>query len=148
MKLSFNVLKYNQFSEEPLEVDEMSFWRYYLEILQIKSGSFLSETETNVMAYVLAGVPNKSYFSSPTSKEMMEALDLSTHYLHKIKYDLQKKGVIIPTEIRGDYILSPRLADYQKEIKKYFQDETEIEYKFKFKKINLDDKSNNQTSEN
>lgn len=143
-RISFNILKYNQFSKDPLEVDELSFWKYYLEILQIKAGNFLKDKELDVLAYILAGVPGKSYFKKPNSDELMEAFDLSVPYLHKIKYELKDKGIIIPTEVRGDFILNPRLADYQKEIKKYFEDDTEIEYLFKFKKRNYDDENSKE----
>lgn len=143
-KISFNILKYNQFSKDPLEIDELSFWKYYLEILQVKAGNFLKDKELDVLAYILAGVPNKSYFKKPNSDELMEAFDLSVPYLHKIKYELKEKGVIVPTEIRGDFILNPRLADYQKEIKKYLQDGNEIEYLFKFKKRKEDNDKNSK----
>jgi len=145
MKISFNVLKYNQFSKEPLEVDELSFWRYYLEILQVKGGNFLNNKELEVVAYVLAGDPGKSYFVKPYSEEIMETFDLSVPYYRKIKYELRDKGIIVATKKRGHFVLNPRLADYQKEIKRYLEEGIEIEYLFKFKKGK--DDSNESTKE-
>lgn len=131
--LSFNVMKYNQFSDEPLSVNEYDFWKYYLEILEIMAGKFLSELELNILAYVLAGIPGRSYFKKPSSTELMEKFDIKLNNFHRIKYNLEEKGIIIPTEIRGDYILNPRLYKYQQEIKKYLREGKTIEYKFKFK---------------
>lgn len=133
-KISFNLLQYNQFSNEPVEVDEITFWKYYLSLLQVKAGNFLTDKEVEVVAYILAGVPNKSYLKAPTSKELMKDLKLSVNYLHQIKYSLQKKGILVTTDVKADYLLSPPLIEYQKKIKKYFNNNTEIEYNFKFKK--------------
>jgi hypothetical protein len=136
-KLSFNILKYNQTSNEPLEVDEFSFWKYYLEILQIKSGRFLTPGELNVIAFIFAGTPNKSYFKAPSNQELMEVLNLAPNNFHRIKYSLEEKGVIVPTEIWGDYVLNPRLVEYQKAIKEKLNEGVQIEYimNFKLKKM-------------
>ena len=97
------------------------------------AGKFLSELELNILAYVLAGIPGRSYFKKPSSTELMEKFDIKLNNFHRIKYNLEEKGIIIPTEIRGDYILNPRLYKYQQEIKKYLREGKTIEYKFKFK---------------
>lgn len=131
--LSFNVMKYDQFSKEPLMVDEFSFWRYYLEILEVQAGSHLSESELDVLAYVLAGTPGKSYFKKPVSTEIEEKFGLKFNNFHRIKYDLANKGYITPTEIRGDYILNPRLDKYQRFVKEALRKGLSVEYKFKFK---------------
>lgn len=131
--LSFNVMKYNQFSDEPLFVTELDFWTFYLDILEVRAGSFLSDLEKKVLAYVLSGTPGKSYFKKPNSNELMEAFDIKANNFHRIKYDLEAKGIIVPTEIRGDYILNKRLYKYQQDMKKFLKEGKTIEYKFKFK---------------
>lgn len=141
--LSFNVMKYNQFSDEPLNVSEIDFWTYYLDILEVRAGSFLSDIEKKVMAYVLAGVPGKSYFKKPASTELMEVFDIKVNNFHRIKYSLEEKGIIIPTEIRGDYILSKKFDGYQKGMKKFLKEGKTIEYKFKFKLDERRDKESN-----
>lgn len=132
-KLSFNILKYNQSSDEPLLVTEFDFWKYYLEILQIKAGSFLSDQECNMLAFVLSKEVNHSYFKAPKSNEIMEAFDLKVANFHRIKFSLKEKGLIVPTDIGGDYLLHPRMVEYQKTIKNKLREGISIEYFMKFK---------------
>lgn len=131
--LSISMLKHNPLSDEPLEVNEYTFFKYYLELLQVKADKFLSDAEIDVLAYVLAGDPSKSYFKRPVSKELEEFLGLTSNHLHQIKDKLYKKNVIQKTEIRGDYVLYKRLAQFQKQMKDAIAENKSIEFKFKFK---------------
>ena len=132
--LSLNLLKYNPLNDEPLEVSEFTFWKYYLELLQVKAGSFLVDNEVTLLAHVFSGDVNKSYFKSPLSQDIMEKMGISTVYFHKLKKSLVDKGVIYSTDIRGDFLLNKRLVQFQKDMKAHFEAGYDIEFKFKFRK--------------
>lgn len=131
--LNYNMLKHDPLSKDPLEVDEYTFFKYYLELLQVKAGKFLSSNELDVLAYVLAGETGKSYFKRPTSKEIEEFFEINTNHFHQIKYNLEQLGIIKKTEIRGDYILHKRFAEFQKDMKERFQNNSSISFDFKLK---------------
>jgi hypothetical protein len=132
LKLNILTAKVGRFADEPVKVPEIVFWEYYLRLLDVRpTGHELSEKELQIMAYILAGDPDKSYFRGQEGKELKRDLRIQGPDLSKMKRILVYKGFIEETgEIRGDALPVRPIRKFQKYVKAAVKQNTLIPINF------------------
>lgn len=121
---------------------EYEFWRLYLELLDIKAKA-LTARNKDVMAFILAGDPYKSYFRGDAGKDLNEHFNFSRVSRHLHQKALMSAGYITYTledaksirDNRGDILVSPSLRAFQLYVKRQIQSDLEIEFVFPTKII-------------
>lgn len=71
------------------------FWLKFLKVWELINNTVLTETERNIMAYVLE-LDNKDPFHGIIFKKVSDHFSISIHTLYMHKASLKKKGVLTP----------------------------------------------------
>lgn len=97
---------------------ENEFWNKYLDVISSLAprDQRLTQAEVDVLSYILAGNPYKSYFKGDLSKEIKEHFDISSNSLSQYKRKLINKGWLSDAE-HGSAIIGRRLRAVQLSIK-------------------------------
>jgi len=121
-----------QAAVEPILLNEIHFWKQYIQLLNARNNSNLDWKEIEVLAHVLAGDYHKSHFKGPLAKVIKEKFRLSAPDLSRMKNKLVAKHYIEDTGVqRGDAIPTRALRNFQKLVKSQKVDEFVIVFPFK-----------------
>jgi hypothetical protein len=139
MNIKLNLLtgKAGQSAEGPIFVEEQNFWKYYLNMLSIinEPSRALDLKEIEILSYILAGNPDKSYFRGDEAKEIKELYKLTAPALSVLKSNLVLKGYIEETGVtRGDALPKGNLRKFQKYVKDRGVNQVSFVFAFKFDK--------------
>ena len=70
----------------PVKINEVDFWKQYLQMINLKWNYWMNEKEVQVFSVILSKEPGISYFSSPHNKELMDDIShLSNAELTRVK---------------------------------------------------------------
>ena len=116
-----------------INVDRRTFWKYYLSLLVIEKGDFISASEIEVLSSVLCKENNVSWFKLPNSDIIAEECQLKEANFRRVVYQLRDKGLIVPTEIRGDFVLCDILKKQKAQIEELLLKTKDINFIFPFK---------------
>lgn len=117
--MEINLFQENPFEtgRDPVNVDEFTFWLIYLNQMQVSKGKFLTDRETQVLAYVLSKDPSITYFKKPFIDEMANDLGLTENSINQYRIKLATKGLLQADDVRGEHFLSKNLSSLQKYIR-------------------------------
>lgn len=94
MVLNIMTSKTGNAAKEPYNLEtERDFWRIYLRLIYAV-GVKLNPREEDVLSFILAGVPEIDYFSSPNSKHLKQTVKISNSEVTRLKQSLKSKGLI------------------------------------------------------
>lgn len=122
---------------------EIKFWKEYMIIMNMLAPrlSKLTDTELDVMVYVLSQDPYKSQFKGTNRMRMQEFLKFNSgNYISTHKKNLVSKGWLSAEQQRGEAIVTGRLRALQIKIKEELETNRELslEFPFVFKIANND----------
>lgn len=138
-KIKFNLLNKNitRDLDNPRTISKDQFWEYYLAFWLLSNGIHLKASEKELLLFLLQHNPFKNWFLKRNLKDTQKAMGIDITY-NDLRYRLSslfKSGFLIK-EGRGDYLLHPRLRDFQKNMIKLFNNDTLVEFTFPFKVSN------------
>lgn len=119
----FNLLTGGVNKEAMNEVimSEKDFWRFYMRLLDVRNNSQLNHMEIEVMAYILAGEPDVSYFKGEYAEKLRKEYKLNRPALSRIKNNLTLKKYLKNNELkRGDSLPIDTINKFQKVVKKSY----------------------------
>lgn len=100
---------------------EQDFWKIYLRLLSTV-GVKLNPREEDVLSFILANTPEVDYFSSPNSKQLKEAENISNSEVTRLKQSLKAKGLI---NKQTNLPSGPLVA-----LQKFVKDKKKVEFTF------------------
>lgn len=100
---------------------EQDFWKIYLRLLGTV-GVKLNPREEDVLSFILANTPEVDYFSSPNSKQLKEAENISNSEVTRLKQSLKAKGLI---NKQTNLPSGPLVA-----LQKFVKDKKKVEFTF------------------
>jgi hypothetical protein len=114
------------------KVSKRDFYYGWLNILNYVHNLNLSEGEINVLSSVFTKPDDYSWFKKPNCAILEIECKLNPANFKRVVYSLRDKGVVVPTEIKGDFILNPVFAAYKKQLNKYlsFNNKTSLVLNF------------------
>lgn len=116
----------------PITINEIDFWKQYIQLLNAKNNSNLDWKEIAVLAHVLAGDYHKSHFKGVLAQEIKDKFRLSAPDLSRLKGKLIAKHYIEDTGVqRGDAIPTKALRNFQKLVKSRKINEFTVVFPFK-----------------
>lgn len=116
----------------PITINEIDFWKQYIQLLNAKNNSNLDWKEIEVLAHILAGDYHKSHFKGMLAKAIKEKFRLSAPDLSRMKSKLVTKHYIEDTGVqRGDAIPTRALRNFQKLVKSGKVNEFTVVFPFK-----------------
>lgn len=124
MELNLLTTKLGKESYKAIQITELEFWQTYLFFLNLRSSFWINQKEIQVFSWVLSQDPDISWFSSPHSKQMKEAINkLSDAEITRIRERLLELNLVEqypnPDDMRKKVTLPvPALRKFQKFIKK------------------------------
>jgi len=100
------------------EVGEISFWRCYLQILNITVNT-LSDSDIELLSHILAADPNKSHTNGNYRKAIRLKMKISNSRFTHIKDSLVNKGFLVGDP--RDLVPHKRIRDLQDKVKSGFK---------------------------
>lgn len=125
MDLNMLTGKSNELARVPLDVDEKTFWRYFLEMRNIK-GARLTRKEVSVLSFILSLPEGTCYFTKPGVDIVLAAIDkLSIPELKRMRDKYVDLGLVV-----GDRKYTP--SDRLLKVKRYLDSKQELTLVFPF----------------
>jgi len=118
---------------ESISVDMKTFWQYYLKMLTIEKGNFVSDQEINLLSSLMVRDLSTSWFKSPFSEELKKECDLKTANFNRLLYSLRDKGLLVEGVETRDYLLCNPLVKQKKQFEEMFKKNKEINFIYPFK---------------
>ena len=104
--------------DNPTQVSYKDFCYEWLVQFSRTHNSPLYESEINVLSSIFSKPDDFSWFKQPHCETIQKECGLKDANFKRVVYSLRDREpqILVPTEIKGDFILSPKYQDYKNKI--------------------------------
>lgn len=118
---------------DKISINKREFWKYYLKMLEVERGNFVSNSEIEILSSLLIRDSVTSWFKKPYCEEIKKECNLKEANFRRVMYSLRDKGLIEKGNGAGDYLLCKPLINQRDQMNDVIRKDDEIIFIYPFK---------------
>ena len=118
---------------DDIGITKREFWKYYLSMLRIERGNFITNSELEVLSSLLIRDNVTSWFKNPYCEPIKEECNLKEANFKRVMYSLRDKGLIQKRDGARDFSLCDPLINQKKQIEELIRKDDEFVFIYPFK---------------